>query len=367
MKGKTKRTSKNESRSSLFPPKAIKLAKPRTYSPLAYLKEVFLHTPKKFSFNSVYSKNPLQWQKKARRKLWELLGEELAPSCSTNNEKLLRRLTFKHKKKEKWKIVAGLYREMPIYIVKPKNFSPPYRTIICLHGHGNGARDVINMPANKEAKKLIDVLNYDYAIQAARKGWCAVAPELFCFGERVDYVEEARPDMSGGCEKPFLNATLVGKTLIGIRVKDIISLIDWLENSPHLFDTSNLACMGLSGGGLLTLYLSALESRIKRALISGYLTCMEDSIINIRHCSCNYVPSLAKWFDLPDIAGLIAPRQLIIQNGKKDAIFPIKSARKAFLITKQIYKSFNAENNILFLEHAGEHSFDSKALDIILK
>ena len=102
-------------------------------------------------------------------------------------------------------------------------------------------------------------------MQCVKRGWCAVAPELFAFGERLDYVEDARSGFDGGCEKPFLNAVQFGKTLIGIRVKDVCTLIDWLTFRDDL-DKDNLTCMGLSGGGTITMYASALDERIKRAL-----------------------------------------------------------------------------------------------------
>ena len=42
---------------------------------------------------------------------------------------------------------------------------------------------------------------------------------------------------------------------------------------------------------------------------------------------CNYVPGILTQFDMGDIAGLIAPRPLVIVNGAKDdGIFPLNSA-----------------------------------------
>ena len=34
------------------------------------------------------------------------------------------------------------------------------------------------------------------------------------------------------------------------------------------------------------------------------------------HCTCNFIPRIANHFDMGDIAGLIAPRGLVIVNGK---------------------------------------------------
>ena len=41
-----------------------------------------------------------------------------------------------------------------------------------------------------------------------------------------------------------------------------------------------------------------------------------------------------------DIAGLVAPRKLLIINGDKDKIFPIAPAREEFKTTKAVYEAF---------------------------
>ncbi|HDY88566.1 MAG TPA: hypothetical protein ENH82_10730 [bacterium] len=345
-----------------FPPKKIIKKTPSHYSPLAYLEKVHDETVTALAFNATTKKEAEIWQKKLRVKLWTLIGESHVPGTSKPSDKLLEKTEFDDYVREKWELEVVPGRSMPFYILLPKSKSGVPKTVLCLHGHGSGARDIINMPVDDETKELIGILNTDYALQCVKRGWCAVAPELFAFGERVDFVEDARPGFDGGCEKPFLNAVQMGKTLIGIRAKDICTLIDWMSFHSNL-DISDLACIGLSGGGMMTMYTSALDSRIQRALISGYVTEASGSILGVRHCSCNYVPHLGKWADIPDIAGLIAPRPLIVQSGKKDAIFPIESVRRAYEKIRKVYVVFNKPDRIHKHEHDGYHSFWSPSLD----
>ncbi|MBN1291481.1 MAG: hypothetical protein JXB48_06545, partial [Candidatus Latescibacteria bacterium] len=338
---------------------------PPDYSPLTYLKQVTDEHKPELAFNATNESGAREWQSKLRSKLWELLGESHTPASTCPAAKHLETKTFADYTQDKWVLEVVPGRSMPFYVLKPKNVTGKAKTVLCLHGHGNGAHDIINQPVNDEARELIKILNTDYAVQCVKRGWCAVAPELFAFGERVDNVEDARPGFDGGCEKPFLNAVQVGKTLIGIRAKDICTLIDWLTFQDN-FDLKNLACVGLSGGGMMTMYTTALDDRIKRALISGYVTEASGSILGVRHCSCNYIPRLNLWADFPDVAGLIAPRMLIVQSGRKDAIFPIESVRAACNKIEKVYGVYNKADNFTFHIHEGYHAFWSPSLDKLL-
>ena len=348
-----------------FPPKKIIKKIPQTYSPLAYLEKVKDEIKSRLTFTGTTVKEVDEWGKNLRAKLWELIGENHVPNAVKPKASLIESSQQDRYTREKWELEIVPGRSMPFYILKPSLWSKATNTVLCLHGHGKGARDVINFPSDENARELIKLLNTDYALQCVKRGWCAVAPELFAFGERVDYVEDARPGFDGGCEKPFLNAIQVGKTLIGIRVKDICTLIDWLSLNGE-YNLTNLSCIGLSGGGMMTMYTSALDDRIKRTLIAGYITEMKDSILAIRHCSCNYIPGLAEWADFPDVAGLIAPRLQIIQTGKKDAIFPLESVRRAHAKITDVYEVYGKPENIYLHEHDGYHSFWSPSLDTLL-
>ena len=345
-----------------FPAKKIVLAKPSTYSPLTYLNQVAAAIKPKLAFRATSLSAATEWKEECRTRLWKLLGETHARAVATPSARLLEAKSLRDYAREKWGLDVVPGRSMPFYVLRPTSVSAPLKTVLCLHGHGSGARDVINMAVDDNDRELIKTLNYDYAVQSVKKGWCAIAPELFTFGERVDYVEDARPGFDGGCEKPSLNAMLVGRTLAGIRVKDICTLIDWVSSQKD-FDPDHLACIGLSRGGMMTMYAAALDERIQRALVAGFLSEASGSILAIRHCSCSYVPSLYRWMDLPDIAGLIAPRRLIVQSGKKDAIFPIESVRRAYQKIERVYRLYGAEKNLQLHEHDGFHSFQSSSLN----
>jgi len=349
-----------------FPHMRIEYNSPPEYSPLLYLQKVKEETETRLSFRASSKESALDWQKQARAKLWEILGETHTPSRNDHNARRIEQpVEVDGYTREKWVLDVEPGRSMPFYILKPKSRQRVTKTALCLPGHGNGVKDIIGMPVDDEAAELIEILSEDYAVRTVKRGWCAIAPELWSFGERLDFVEGAREGFDGGCEKPHLNAIQVGRCSIGIRAKDIVTLIDWISTRDE-FDMDNLACMGLSGGGMMTMYASALDERIRRVLIAGYLTQMKGSILRIRHCGCNYVPHLAEWLDFPDITALIAPRPLVAVTGKRDAIFPLDSFRAAAAQVREAYKVLGDERNFITHEHPGFHSFYRPALDDLL-
>ena len=176
-----------------FPPKKIVMAKPDSYSPLTYLKKATAETVPKFAFKAGTVQETEAWRKSLRAALWDVLGESHVPGVVNPQSRLLETKTFDSYTQQKWELDVVSGRSMPVYVLRPKSGPNAKKTVLCLHGHGNGARDIIGMPGNEEAGELIRTINTDYALQVVKKGWCAVAPELFAFGERVDMVEDARP------------------------------------------------------------------------------------------------------------------------------------------------------------------------------
>ena len=92
-------------------------------------------------------------------------------------------------------------------------------------------------------------------------------------------------------------------------------------------------------------FTSALDERIKLAIISGYFCTFKVSIFNINHCIDNYIPGILKYAEMYDIAGLIAPRGLFVESATNDPIFPVDATKYA------INKSKNIE---------GQHEFSGK-------
>jgi hypothetical protein len=147
--------------------------------------------------------------------------------------------------------------------------------------------------------------------------------------------------------------------MIGWRSWDVMRTIDWIETRPEL-DPRRVGCMGISGGGTVTLFVSAIEPRIKAAFASCSLNTFLDSIMSISHCIDNYVPGILNWAEMYDVAGLIAPRPFFAESGEKDNIFPIAASRASFERVKKVYQVFGAADLAEQETFDGPHSFWGK-------
>ena len=115
--------------------------------------------------------------------------------------------------------------------------------------------------------------------------------------------------------------------------------------------------MGNSGGGTATYYAACMEERICLAMPSCAVCTYKDSIGAMHHCSCNYVPNIANYFDMGDLAGIIAPRKLIVVNGVEDKIFPKDGVNETYEVIKDMYRAAGAENNCAHVEGPEGHRF----------
>ncbi|MPM55065.1 hypothetical protein SDC9_101850 [bioreactor metagenome] len=209
-------------------------------------------------------------------------------------------------------------------------------------------------PHNEKEQEFIKGHDGDYAVQAVANGYCALTLEQRCFGESGGVPE---PD----CYNTAMLSIMLGRTLLGQRVWDIHRVIDVIEKHFSFIDQNKICCMGHSGGGTATFYAACIDERIALAMSSGALCTFEKSIASIRHCACNHVPNIAKYFDMGDLSGLIAPRKLVMVSGNQDPIFPINGAMETHSQICQMFKYAGVQDHFSFVTGDGGHRFYADA------
>ena len=174
--------------------------------------------------------------------------------------------------------------------------------MICLPGHGRGVDDIVGIDDKGQPRSDKAGYQHDFALQVVEHGMAAVAIEQLAFGCRRDEPSRARGLGNSSCQPAAGAALLLGETMVAWRVYDVMRTIDWIETRPEI-DAKRVGCMGISGGGTITTFASALEPRIRAAMISGYLNTFRDSVFSIAHCIDNYVPGILEWCEMYDVAG----------------------------------------------------------------
>ncbi len=141
---------------------------------------------------------------------------------------------------------------------------------------------------------------------------------------------------------------------------DARKLVDYLESRTDA-DTTRLGAMGISGGGMHTLYTTCLDERIRACVISGYFCTFQDSIFGMHHCPCNYVPGMAKFGEMYDLIGLVAPRPVLVEAGDHDEIFPLQAVKKSVEIAREkVYAVFAAQDQFETDYFSGRHQISGR-------
>lgn len=253
---------------------------------------------------------------------------------------------------------------MPVYVLTPTRAAAPYKPVIALHGHGTwGADQLVGIAATPAEAEFLRIHNYDYARQIVRLGYQVFVPVVRGFGERMEAAELAQQQADptipwlSSCQRLSYNALLTGQTLMGLRLWDTQRLIDYVQSRADV-QPGRLACLGLSGGGTLTLYTAAFDARVTCAYMSGSVNTFKDSLLSIEHCLCNVVPGVAEHAEMAEIAGLIAPRPLLIEGGTDDPIYPARGLQSAAETLRRIYAAFGVPERFAAHSFEGEHRWD---------
>jgi dienelactone hydrolase len=310
------------------------------FDPVLYTRKLYESAQLQLTFRAANRKQAEAWQKRLRAKITELVGGFPAPRGALRAQTLDTR-DFPAYRREKFVFESrpGLY--VLGYLLTPTAPTPPHPVMICVPGHGRGVDDIVGIDAQGRDRTGKPGYQHDFALQVVEHGMAALAIEPLAFGCRRDPVTRKKGAEASACQPSAGAALLLGQTMIGWRVYDVMRAIDWIE-TRHELDPRRVGCMGISGGGTVTTFASALEPRIRAAMISGYLNTFRDSIMSLSHCIDNYIPGILNWAEMYDVAGLIAPRPLFVESGMKDDIFPLQASKQSFARVRKIYETFDA-------------------------
>jgi dienelactone hydrolase len=340
----------------------------RYFTCMDYLKERFDRLSRQMGFRATKLEDAVAWQHELRARVSDLLGLDTMLRCSPD-ARVTERVECDGYVRERVEIQTEPGVIMPTYVFLPAGLRSGERRPVVLAPHGHGSAGKFATAGRRDIPALrqtIEQHNYDYGVQLVKAGFVVFCPDARGFGERRESTVQGDGEgvfLSSSCQQISHMALPLGQTVTGMWAWDLMRLIDYASQRSEC-DASRLGCAGLSGGGLQTLYLSALDERVKCAVTSGYFYGVKESLLVLSgNCACNYVPNLWKLADMGDLGALIAPRPLCIETGTQDGLNGergVANVVEQVEITRAAYKVFGAPERLLHHVFEGGHRWSGE-------
>lgn len=155
-------------------------------------------------------------------------------------------------------------------------------------------------------------------------------------------------------ELPFQRETLdarlknVGGSITALEVYGLTRILDYFETQEWV---GNMGMVGLSYGGMYTLYTAAVDTRIKASLSCSFFC---DSMHHIK-TDWSY-KDLEKSWGQAEIACLVYPRKLCLAMGDQDTLFDCRKSQAEYERIKEISEE-RASDWVTFNAFSGVHEF----------
>lgn len=281
---------------------------------------------------------------------------------------------------------------IPAYLLVPKGLKAPAPGIVALHDHGamfywGKEKSVEHKDCHPMLQKYIDGLysGRPVASALAERGYVVLVIDSLFFGERrfkvdrkaefrdrlekhvngsVDYINEynaAEFEIESDLVRTVFHA---GHTFMGILAWDDMASVSYLCSLPEV-DAGRVGCMGLSMGGLRSGWLSAIDDRIKCAVIVGWMARYRE-MTRYRLSNIPWlwaVPGLYGCLDYPDVVSISAPKPLLVMHGKRDVLYPHETGERAIELVRDVYRKAGAENSFEYEYYDVEHVFNTEMQD----
>jgi dienelactone hydrolase len=262
-------------------------------------------------------------------------------------------------------------------------------TVLALHDHGGfyyyGSEKIVDAGLPSQLLEDFKIRHYggrSWATELAKKGFAVLAVDSFLWGSRKIPLHSINSDYLGAFEgllegsdefilaynqywdttearitmSTVLNA---GTTWPGILFYEDQRSIDYLQSRAQV-DPKRIACGGLSGGGLRSVFLTGLEPRIKAGFTVGWMSTLGPMLRNHvqGHDLVMYVPHLLELLDIPDVMALHAPAPILALYDREDGLFPPEGQMEAHRKLTRIYQKMGYPDNYVGKFYPGLHKFD---------
>jgi cephalosporin-C deacetylase-like acetyl esterase len=138
-----------------------------------------------------------------------------------------------------------------------------------------------------------------------------------------------------------------GYSPLTVEIFNARRAIDYLITRSDI-DPQRIGATGISGGGVTTFFLAALDERIAAAApVSGVCSALGHVAdrLAVLHCDCMY-PMNSYGLTYVEMGALTAPRPLLMCNAESDILFPMPYFNQLYKGMKEVYKLYGAGDKI---------------------
>ena len=226
---------------------------------------------------------------------------------------------------------------------RKKNVSEPLPAILFLCGHSAAGKFA---PAYQEAPQYF-----------AHRGFAVLSVDPYGQGERQEFTGDKAIGSTGEHNLRGKQLLLAGEFFGTWRLWDATRALDYLLTRQEV-DPQRVGVTGTSGGGSMTSFLHAFDSRLTMAAPSCYMTSLRYNLGNELSADAEQNPPLflAQALDLADFIIASAPRPVMILAQDNDFFDP-RGTKEAYAECKNIYSLLNAPDNIRLHMGHGDHGY----------
>lgn len=284
-----------------------------------------------------------EWEER-RRELRRQIAEALGYGLQRDPCELEPRVLREHRRAG-YRIQCLVFQSRPGIWVTANLYIPdateagPVPAVLSVHGHWREGR--IARPPHMRALGLV------------KQGYLVLAVDAFGSGERAP--DPLHPEYHGGLRGAA--CWTAGYPLLALQVYDNMRAVDYLISRADV-DPTRIAVTGASGGGNQSMYVGAIDERI-RVVVPVCSVGNYQAYLGVACCVGEVLPGALRFCEEGDILGLIAPRPLLVMNASRDSVqFSIIEAAKSVSWAREIYRLYGAEDKLRHAVFDAPHGYD---------
>lgn len=182
--------------------------------------------------------------------------------------------------------------------------------------------------------------------ELAKRGYVVMSFDALGWGDRS--VAGWKGDSQQALASNLFN---LGTSYAAIIAQEDVRASEFLASMSEV-NKKQVAAVGFSMGAFRAWQVAALSDSVTAAVADCWMATMQGLMVpknnQLKGSSAFTMlhPGIAKYLDYPDVAGLAAPKPMLVYAGGQDKLFPVESANQAFEKMHKIWAANKAADKL---------------------